>query len=147
METFSALLAICVGNLLVTGEFPAQRPMMRSFAVFFDLHLNKWLSKQWRGWWFETLSHPLWRHCDADWPHSTDVRCTRNLFSTMDQLVLPMLRSDRYHRLCVRRIGDVIQGDWRTLTAIKRPLYALDHDGGFLSIWNEQNRRSVGIAK
>ena len=44
------------------GEFPAQRPVTRSFYVFFDLRLNERLSKQWRGWWFETLSHPLWRH-------------------------------------------------------------------------------------
>ena len=62
METFSMLLAICAGNSLVTGEFPAQRPVMGSFDVFFDLRLNKWLSKQSWGWWFETPSCPLWRH-------------------------------------------------------------------------------------
>ena len=57
METFSALLDICAGNWLVTGEFLAQRPVTRSFVVFFDLRLNKRLSKQSRGWWFETPSH------------------------------------------------------------------------------------------
>ena len=36
------------------------------FDVFFDLHLNKRLSKQSWGWWFEMLSHPLWCHCNAD---------------------------------------------------------------------------------
>ena len=46
METFSALLATCAGNSPVPGEFPAQRPVTRSFDVFFDLHLNKRLSKQ-----------------------------------------------------------------------------------------------------
>ena len=35
----------------------------RSFDVFFDLRMNKRLSKQWRGWWFDTPSHSLWRHC------------------------------------------------------------------------------------
>ena len=30
----------------VTGEFPSQRPVTQSFDVFFDLHLNKRLSKQ-----------------------------------------------------------------------------------------------------
>ena len=35
-----------------------------SFDVFFDLHLNKWLSKQSWGWWFETTSRQLWRHCN-----------------------------------------------------------------------------------
>ena len=64
METFSALLDICAGNSLVTGEFPSQRPVTRSFDVFFDLHLDKRLSKQSWGWWFETPSCPLWRHCN-----------------------------------------------------------------------------------
>ena len=62
METFSALLAICVGNSPVPGEFPTQRPVTRSFDVYFDLCPNKWLSKQSLGWWFETLSCSLWRH-------------------------------------------------------------------------------------
>ena len=62
METFSALLAISAGNSPVSGEFPAQRPVTRSFDVFFDLRLNKRLSKQSWGWWFETLSRPIWRH-------------------------------------------------------------------------------------
>ena len=58
METFPALLAICAGN----SPVPAQRPVKRSFDVFFDLRLNKRLSKQSWSWWFETLSRPLWRH-------------------------------------------------------------------------------------
>ena len=63
METFSALLALCEGNSPVTGEFLAQRPVTRSFDVFFDLRLNKRLSKQSWCRWFETQSRPLWRHC------------------------------------------------------------------------------------
>ena len=73
METFSALLAICAWNSPVPGEFPAQRPVARSFDVFFDLHPNKRLSKQSRGWWFETPSCPLWRHHnvlpECQWSH------------------------------------------------------------------------------
>ena len=41
METFSALLALCEGNSPVTGELPPQRPVRRSFDIFFDLGLNK----------------------------------------------------------------------------------------------------------
>ena len=41
METFSALLVFCAGNSPVSGEFPAQRPVTRSFDVLFDLRLNK----------------------------------------------------------------------------------------------------------
>ena len=62
METFSALLAICVRNSPVTAEFPEQKPVTQSFDVFFDLRLNKPLSKQSWGWWFETPSRSLWRH-------------------------------------------------------------------------------------
>ena len=64
METLSALLAIHAGNSLDNGEFPAQRPVTRSFYVFFDLRLNKQSSKQWWGCWFET---PLWRQCNVMW--------------------------------------------------------------------------------
>ena len=53
------------GEFTGPGEFPTQRPVTRSFDVFFDLRLNKRLSKQSWGWWFETLSRPLWRHCNA----------------------------------------------------------------------------------
>ena len=60
METFSASLAFCAGNSPVTGEFPTQRPVTWSFDVFFDLRLNKRLSKQSWGWWFETLSWSLY---------------------------------------------------------------------------------------
>ena len=62
METFLTLLALCAGNSPVTGEIPARRPVTRSFDVFFDLSLNKRLSKQSWGWWFETPSRLLWRH-------------------------------------------------------------------------------------
>ena len=55
METFSALLAFCAGNSPVTCEFAAQRPVTRSFGVFFDLRLNKQLSKQSWGWWFNDV--------------------------------------------------------------------------------------------
>ena len=64
MEIFFALLALSVGNSPIAGEFPAQRPVTRSFDVFFDLRQNKRLSKQSWGWWSETPSRPLWRHCN-----------------------------------------------------------------------------------
>ena len=40
------------GEFTCPGEFPAQRPVTRSFDVFFDLRLNKRLSKQSWDWWF-----------------------------------------------------------------------------------------------
>ena len=50
----------------VTDEFPAQRPVTRSVDVFFDLRVNRQLSKEWRRWWFETLPRSLWRDCNLD---------------------------------------------------------------------------------
>ena len=53
------------------GEFtghrwiPAQRPVTRSFDVFFDLRLTERLSKQSWGWWFETPSRQLWSHSNV----------------------------------------------------------------------------------
>ena len=63
-EAFSTLLAICAGNSPVTDEFPSQRPVTRSFDVFLWSPLNKQLSIQSWGWWFDTPYHPLWRHCN-----------------------------------------------------------------------------------
>ena len=72
METYSALLALCAGNSPVPGEFPAQRPVTRSFDIYFDLRPNKRLSKQSWGWWLETLSCSLLRHCNGNqwWRYS-----------------------------------------------------------------------------
>ena len=59
----------CTGHISLWSQrdpaFPAQRPVTRSFDVFFDLRLNILLSKQSRGWGFETPSRPLWRHCNV----------------------------------------------------------------------------------
>ena len=64
IETFSALLAMCAGNSPAIGDFPAQRPVKRSFDVFFDLRLNKRLRKSW-GCCFERPLRPLWRQCNV----------------------------------------------------------------------------------
>ena len=89
MESFSALLAIGAGNSSVTGEFPSQRPVTRSIDVFFDLRVNRRLSKQQWGWWFETPSRPLWHHSNVvvimhrdPSPHW--LHCVRDLSITME---------------------------------------------------------------
>ena len=51
------------------GEFtehrwiPHIKASVAELCVFFDLRLNKRLSKQSWGWWFETLLRPFWHHC------------------------------------------------------------------------------------
>ena len=47
METFSASLALCEGNPPVTGGFPSQRPVTRSFDVFFDVRLKNGWANTW----------------------------------------------------------------------------------------------------
>ena len=64
METISALLALCAGSSLFAGEFPAQRASNAGLWCFFYLRLNKQLSKQSWGWWFETSSCSLWHRCN-----------------------------------------------------------------------------------
>ena len=86
METFAALLAICAGNSPVPGEFPAQRPVTRSFDVFFDLRMNKRLSKQSWGWWSETPDRSLWRQCNDYHSGSglLPVRCQATTWTNSD---------------------------------------------------------------
>ena len=62
--TFRITGHLC-GEFTGPGEFPTQRPVTRSFEVFFDLRLNKRLGKQSWGWWFEMPSCSLWRHCNG----------------------------------------------------------------------------------
>ena len=73
---YTAMMTSSNGNIFrVTGtscgEFTGHRwiPLTKASAAelwrFFDLLLNKRLSKQSWGWWFETPSCPLWRHCDV----------------------------------------------------------------------------------
>ena len=78
MGTFSALLAFCAGNSPVAGEFSSQRLVTQSFDVFFDLRLNKRLSKQSRRRWFETQSRSLWRHCNVHGNRCTAASHYRN---------------------------------------------------------------------
>ena len=80
METFSSVLAICAGNSPVNGEFPSQRPVTRSFDVFFDLHRNKRLSIQSRRRWFETPSCSLWRRSNQ----TCRFACTVDLTNIME---------------------------------------------------------------
>ena len=125
METFSALLAICAGNSPVSGEFPVQRPVMRSFDVFFDLRLNKWLSKKSWDWWFETLSCPLWRQCNG--VGKLSVFAQRPVMQAPikfhnDLIVLSLsLMALRFHK-----ISSDIKLDSK-----------LHHEGQALSVWND----------
>ena len=54
METFFKLLPLCERNPPVTDALPSQRPVTRSFGVYFDIY--------------------AWRHDWANIPHAGDLR-------------------------------------------------------------------------
>ena len=86
---FRVTCPLC-GNSPVTGELPAQRPVTRSFDVFFNLRLNKRLSKHSWGWWFETPSRPLWRH--------------NNVWLTLRSWVTELSKDNKYVESCQQRL-------------------------------------------
>ena len=90
METFSSLLAIYAGNHRSPMNFPPQRPVTRSFDIFFDLRLNKRLGKHSWGWWFETLSCPLWRQCNGVCIKNTS---SRKLINTLILLIHTLIQT------------------------------------------------------
>ena len=88
-QRFTYMMTSSNGNIFrvtghLCGEFTGwQRPVTRSFDVFFDLHPNKRLSKHSWGWWFETAPCPLWRHSNVGNADSTSMhhlthRCLRD---------------------------------------------------------------------
>ena len=64
----------------------SQRPVTRTFDVFFDLSLNKHLTKHSRHWWFETPSHPLWRHFNE----MDKKACVTLMYSGVSKPVIPL---------------------------------------------------------
>ena len=77
METFSALLALWRG----IHRWPVNSPHKGQWrgALMFSLicALNKRLSKQSWGWWFETPSCSLWRQCNVMHPKDVLVGLSR----------------------------------------------------------------------
>ena len=84
------------------GEFtghrwiPPQRSVSRSVNVFFDHRLNKRLSKQSWGSWFETTSRSVWRHCNA--PLNVVMVCINGVNYAHKRL--PNTNSSVYSKLC-----------------------------------------------
>ena len=86
------------GEFTGPGEFPAQRPVTRSFDVFFDLCLNKRLSKQPWGWWFETPAWSLWRHRNGKSNYYPSAKCGGRLC----QPNRPISQIPQCTRICCR---------------------------------------------
>ena len=125
METFSALLDICAGNSPVSGEFPAQRPVTRSFDIIFDVRLNKQLSKQSWGWWFEMQSGSLWRHCNVSRQFHRTLH-GENLSSGLRDVFWPMWGKPMW--------GKLMWGKWHWTTTY------LENS---IELWMEQMQPAV----
>ena len=89
------------GEFTGPGELPTQRPVTRSFDVFFHLRLNKRLSKQPWGWWFEMPSWSLWRQCNVLllFIHATEWNRVREWYSRM----IFTGEYQLYAKLCVKK--------------------------------------------
>ena len=118
METFSALLSLCAGNSPVTGEFPSQRPVTRSFDVFY-LRLNKRLSKHSRRLWFET---PLWslrRHCNRTCDCPRDSKLTPydlyDMVECVKQVLYVTSTKQDTTQLCAYYKGYTVQNNQRSV--------------------------------
>ena len=95
------------GEFTGPGEFSSQRTVTRSFDVFFDLRLNKRLSKKPWGWWFETPSWSLWRHRNIHFPEEVVTReeiprCPKTLLALLKwlssfQVIVCHYSSRRYY--------------------------------------------------
>ena len=135
MEIYSAWLAFCAGNSLVTGEPPSQRPVTLSFDVFFHLCLNKRLSKQSWGWRFETPSHSLWRHWNG-----TSLILTANLCKKI-WLIVPS-----YVICCRKTLSSLVEVmGWRLFDVKPLPESTMTPGTNLIEIWIR--RKSVIFIK
>ena len=117
METFSALLALCAGNSPDAGEFPAQRPVTRSFDVFFYLRLSKRLVNNREAGDaigpILTLSGPFWRHCNDQMTFSVIFNIFLTTFVENLLITLHILRTkeiiDKYDKMCYTYVNMTVR--------------------------------------
>ena len=89
---FRVTCPLC-GEFTGPGEFLRQRPVTRSSDVFFELRVNKRLSKQMQGWWFETPASSLWRHCNGPMNSPHKGPAMRKMFPFDDVIMSLCLHS------------------------------------------------------
>ena len=103
---------LCMWESPVTREFYSQRPVKYSFDGFFDLRLNKQLSKQWRRRWFETPSRSLWRHCHV-----------YSFVSQTMRIIWAFIRIYPFTRCCKMRVSYTLLNDWLVLLFVCGKLF------------------------
>ena len=125
------------------GDLLTQRPVTRSFDVFFDPSLNKWLSKQLWGWLFETPSRSLWRHCNGNYYSYNQSECghlywaeirTVEAYDTDINAIILV----SYNRICIHcRTGHlhVCGESWKVKANVMGMVIGQGHIIGPLSNW------------
>ena len=122
------------GNSPIPGEFPAHRPVTRSFDFLFDLRLHKWLSKQSWGWWFETLSWSLWCHCNAD----------KVIKKIQKYVALNFRQEDTWQKIC---FSDNSGQFWPILAKLAIQLWTLANRETILKVPRNSSRSHDGVTK
>ena len=123
------------GEFTGPGEFPAQRPVTRSFDVFFHLRLNKRLSKQPWGWWFETPGWSVWRHRNVWWQinalsyYSLDQMTSRTYSLFDEKLKLGYSDLPRSHSGC--RLNALLVNTFKTEIISLKSEESVPSDGSF----------------
>ena len=86
---------------------PVNSRTKASVDVFIDLRLNIRLSKQSWGWWFETLSRPLWRHSNkikvlrwSSWRNCEQIRLNFVSGFRLDETVSFLATTNKSQLLC-----------------------------------------------
>ena len=85
---YTCVMMTSSNSFRVTGLCEGKSPVTR-FDVFFNLRPNKRLSKQSWGWWFQTLSRPLWRQCNVG--RTSHLRMGHGLMSGLAGYILLVL--------------------------------------------------------
>ena len=110
METFSALLALCAGNSPVTSEFPTQRPVTRSFDVFFDLRVKKRFSKQSWGWFFKIFLRWEILYC-----HKQHPKAYTEFTQPYDKI---LIKYNHWYRLSCKKRMNIHKWQQKTTTYV-----------------------------
>ena len=117
MMTSSNRNIFCVTGSLwgesTRSPVPSQRPVTRSFGLFFDLRLNKRFNKQLRRQWFEMPSRSLWRQCNynffsAAWQKKNISRSgTNTMAHRFHSIVQSTQQENQSHAFFINKISNV----------------------------------------
>ena len=123
------------GEFTGPGEFPAQRPVTQSSDVFFDMRLNKRMSKQPWGWRFGNLSSRL--HVSNSGTRTLfDWKCGVSVFHSCNiRIVWGLWSQSNFHDMIIS-IVNISWLHWIINCLVVMHPYALSHNKAVLN-WNK----------